>query len=254
VAYENMLRVEKMALIDPNYLTKTQIATEVKDTSRAFLVEWIIDVHRKFRLHPETLYVTVSIIDRFLSKQQIKKSQLHILGVTALLISTKYEEIYPPDLKELLQVSENKFSRAQVLEMEREILQVLEFDMTTPSAYRFLQRFAKLCGLFADQKVFFFAQYIQEIASLDASLLKYRPSQIAAASLVLAAKNSERNNPWTDELAKSTGISWESLKTIVEDVKSFVVEVNPKFLTTLKYKFSKPEYMEVACLSLALKL
>ena len=66
--------------------------------------------------------MTVSIIDRFLSKQQIKKSQLHILGVTSLLISTKYEEIYPPDLKELLQVSENKFTRAQVLEMEREIL------------------------------------------------------------------------------------------------------------------------------------
>ena len=110
--YENMLRIEKLALIDPNYLTITQIPTEVKDTSRAFLVEWIIDVHRKFRLHPETLYVTVSIIDRFLSKQQIKKSQLHILGVTSLLISTKYEEIYPPDLKELLQVSENKFTRA----------------------------------------------------------------------------------------------------------------------------------------------
>ena len=66
--------------------------------------------------------MTVSIIDRFLSKQQIKNSQLHILGVTSLLISTKYEEIYPPDLKELLQVSENKFTRAQVLEMEREIL------------------------------------------------------------------------------------------------------------------------------------
>ena len=89
---------------------------------------------------------------------------------------------------------------------------------------------------------------------MDASLLKYRPSQIAAASLVLAAKNSERSNPWTDELTVSTGIAWETLKTIVEDVKSFVVEVNPKFLTTLKYKFSKPEYMEVACLSLALKL
>lgn len=58
---------------------------------------------------PETLYVTVYLIDRYLSLKQIKKSQLHILGVTALLIATKYEEIYPPDLKDLLQVSENKF-------------------------------------------------------------------------------------------------------------------------------------------------
>lgn len=95
--------------MQPDYLSKIQLPTEVKDTSRAFLVEWIIDVHRKFRLMPETLYVTVYLIDRYLSLKQIKKSQLHILGVTALLIATKYEEIYPPDLKDLLQVSENKF-------------------------------------------------------------------------------------------------------------------------------------------------
>lgn len=100
--YQNMRVHENISMIDPNYLSRVQVPTEVKDTSRAFLVEWIIDVHRKFRLQSETLYVTVRIIDRFLSKQSIKKSQLHILGVTALLISTKYEEIYPPDLKELL--------------------------------------------------------------------------------------------------------------------------------------------------------
>ena len=116
--YTTMKAQEKLFKVEANYLQKVQLVTEVKDTSRAFLVEWIIDVHRKFRLLPETLYVTVFLIDRFLSLKQIKKSQLHILGVTSLLISTKYEEIYPPDLKDLLSVSENKFSRAEVLAME----------------------------------------------------------------------------------------------------------------------------------------
>ena len=116
--YTTMKVQEKLFKVEANYLQKVQLVTEVKDTSRAFLVEWIIDVHRKFRLLPETLYVTVFLIDRFLSLKQIKKSQLHILGVTSLLISTKYEEIYPPDLKDLLSVSENKFSRAEVLAME----------------------------------------------------------------------------------------------------------------------------------------
>jgi hypothetical protein len=67
-----MLDKEKEYTLDHDYLKKVQ--TEVKDTSRGFLVEWIIDVHRKFRLMPETLYVTVSIIDRYLSKVNIKKS------------------------------------------------------------------------------------------------------------------------------------------------------------------------------------
>lgn len=79
-------------------------------------------MHRKFRLMSETLYTTVFLIDRYLSLQPIKKSQLHILGVTALLIATKYEEIYPPELKDLLSVSENKFTRQEVLSMELDML------------------------------------------------------------------------------------------------------------------------------------
>jgi hypothetical protein len=67
-----MKELEPQYRIDPDYLGKVQ--SEIKDTSRAFLVEWIIDVHRKFRLMPETLYVTVNIIDRYLSLCEIKKS------------------------------------------------------------------------------------------------------------------------------------------------------------------------------------
>ena len=158
--YNTMRKQEVKFAVEAGYLSKVQLPTEVKDTSRAFLVEWIIDVHRKFRLLPETLYVTVFLIDRFLSLKQIKKSQLHILGVTALLISTKYEEIYPPDLKDLLSVSENKFSRAEVLAMEQDMLKTLSFDITAPTAYRFLERFRKLSSVANDDKIFFFAQYL----------------------------------------------------------------------------------------------
>jgi G2/mitotic-specific cyclin-B, other len=203
--YNTMRKQELFFKVEPDYLSKVQLPTEVKDTSRAFLVEWIIDVHRKFRLLPETLYVTVFLIDRFLSFKQIKKSQLHILGVTSLLIATKYEEIYPPELKDLLRVSENKFTRVEVLAMEKDMLHVLQFNITSPSAYRFLERFRRLSTTTAnDDQVFFFAQYLQEIALLDASLLKYRPSEIAAASLILSAKNIKRINPWNKEMEKAT--------------------------------------------------
>ena len=67
--YENMKSEEAMWMVDPEYLQKVQ--TEIKDTSRAFLIEWIIDVHRKFRLVPEALYVTQHIIDQFMSKKKI---------------------------------------------------------------------------------------------------------------------------------------------------------------------------------------
>jgi len=78
----------------------------------------------------------------------------------------------------------------------------------------------------------------------------YRPSELAAASLVLAGKNLHRMQLWSAEMELHTGINWEKLQKIVEDVRCFIIEVNPKFLTTLKYKFSKIEYLEVATESL----
>ena len=199
--YLNMRSEENRLKVSPTYLKEVQLPNEVKDTSRAFLVEWIIDVHRKFRLVPETLYVTVFLIDRFLSLKQIKKNQLHILGVTALLISTKYEEIYPPELKDLLSVSENKFTRTEVLQMERDMLITMQFDVTAPSAYRFLERYRRLSPIaFADERVFFLAQYLQEISLLDASLLNYNPSEIAASALILASKCIKKIHIWNREM------------------------------------------------------
>jgi hypothetical protein len=165
---------EAMWMVDPDYLQKVQ--TEIKDTSRAFLIEWMIDVHRKFKLVPEALYVTIHIIDQYMSKKKVLKSQLHLLGVATLLIASKYEEIYPPELRDFIAVSENKFSKNMVLEMEREVLMTLEFRITAPSSYRFLQRYRRLSVSLNDEEVFFYAQYLNEIALLDASLLRFKPS------------------------------------------------------------------------------
>ena len=130
--------------------------------------------------------------------------------------------------------------------MEMDMLVTLQFNITTPSAYRFLERFRKLSSVANEDKIFFFAQYLQEIALLDASLLKYAPSEIAASALILSTRCLKRVNAWNKEMEKTTEFTEEYLAPIIEDVKSFIVEVNPKFLTTLKYKFSKPDYMEVA--------
>lgn len=78
----------------------------MNENIRAVLVDWIINVHMKFKLLPETLFITVNLIDRFLSKYSIERSQVQLLGVASLLIATKYEEIYPPSLKDLVYITE----------------------------------------------------------------------------------------------------------------------------------------------------
>lgn len=155
----NMRKADKVHLLPPDFLKWEQ--TDIKPMNRMYLIEWIIDVHRRFRLLPETLYTTVSLIDRFLSMQHISKRQLHILGTVALLICTKYEEIYPPDCRELQIVSEGKYSRSELLYWEIEVLNVIKFEVGITSQYFFLERYHKLSDICAkNQEVFFLAQYI----------------------------------------------------------------------------------------------
>jgi len=96
--------------------------------------------------------------------------------VTTLWVASKYEEIYPPELNDFLLVSENKFARSEIIEMEKDILHTLNFMITVPSSFRFLQRYRRLSGLLNNEEVYYYAWYILEICLLDASLLRFKPS------------------------------------------------------------------------------
>jgi hypothetical protein len=96
---------------------------------RAILVDWLVDVHAKFKLLTETLFLTVNIIDRYLSLKQITRARLQLVGVASLLITTKYEEIYPPNLKDFVYITDNAYTKEEILEMESDILCVLDFNL-----------------------------------------------------------------------------------------------------------------------------
>jgi len=92
----------------PTYMKKQ---SDINESMRAILVDWLIDVHLKFKLLNETLFLTVNIIDRYLSlKTTITRSKLQLVGVAAMLISTKYEEIYPPTVKDLVYITDSAYS------------------------------------------------------------------------------------------------------------------------------------------------
>ena len=82
---------------------------------RAILVDWLIEVHSKFKLQRETLFITISIIDRYLAIQLCSKTQLQLVGVSALLIACKYEEIYPPELKDFVFITDHAYTKEDVL-------------------------------------------------------------------------------------------------------------------------------------------
>lgn len=119
---------------------------EINEKMRSILIDWLIDVHLKFKLLPETLFITVSIIDRFLEKTRVSKSRLQLVGVTALFIASKYEEIYPPELKDFVYITDRAYTKQDLIQMEYHILSILSFNITFPTAIKFLERFNQYLG------------------------------------------------------------------------------------------------------------
>lgn len=111
---------------------------------------------------------------------------MQLVGIAALLIATKYEEIYPPTVKEFIYLTDDTFTRKEVLEMERKILFNIEFGITETSAYRFLERYSKIAK--ADSVIFFLAQYLLELALLDSKMNQYLPSLQASTALYVAMR------------------------------------------------------------------
>ena len=99
--------------------------SDITPKMRAVLIDWLIDVHLKFKLWGETLYLTVNIIDRFLEKVKINRKKLQLVGVTAMFIASKYEEIYAPEVKDFAYVTDSAFNKQDILSMEGDILKAL---------------------------------------------------------------------------------------------------------------------------------
>lgn len=139
--------------------------SDINEKMRAILVDWLIEVHYKFKLNPETLFITVNIIDRYLTKAVVKRQLLQLVGVTAMLIASKYEDIYPPPIGDFVYITDNAYTQNDILEMEHDILKTLEFNTTFPSTFLFLNQYAKLSK--ADDMTFALARYLIELPLIE---------------------------------------------------------------------------------------
>ena len=168
-----------------NYMTSKQ--TDINEHMRNILLDWLVEIHLKFNLLNETLHITINIIDKFLSKININRKYLQLLGITALLIACKYEEIYYPPIKELINMTDNAYQLNEVLKMEHKILEILNFEVCFPTSQRFFEFFAEKLNL--TEKEYFRCLYFIEICLIDYNFCSCKPSLIAAVCLYVNLKN-----------------------------------------------------------------
>lgn len=177
---------------------------DLNEKMRVILVDWLVDVHVRFKLVPETLFLCVNILDRYLAKADLLRNKFQLLGVTALFIASKFEEIHPPELHDFVYITDNAYTKEQILEMECFVVSELEFAIVTASPLLFLHRFARLAKF--EKREFFFCQYLLELSLLDYDMLAYKPSIQAAATVYLIGKSRGFPLPWPEELREVTGI------------------------------------------------
>ena len=116
---------------------------EINEQMRAILVDWLVEVNTKFELSPETFYLTINIIDRFLAVKTVARRELQLVGISAMLTASKYEEIWAPEVNDFVCLSDRAYTHEQILRMEKVILGKLEWTLTVPTPYVFLVRFIK---------------------------------------------------------------------------------------------------------------
>ncbi|XP_052198099.1 G2/mitotic-specific cyclin S13-7 isoform X2 [Diospyros lotus] len=231
---------------------------EINAKMRSILIDWLAEVHRKFELMPETLYLTINIVDRYLSMKTVPRKELQLLGIGSMLIACKYEEIWAPEVNDFVAISDNAYAREQILVMEKAILGRLEWHLTVPTPYVFLARYTK-ASVPADQEPMQMENMVFFLAELGLlhyhTVTLYCASMIAAAAVYAARCTLDRKPHWTGTLEHHTGYSEEQLRDCAKLLVSFHLDaVESSKLRAVFRKYSSPERGSVASLRPAMSL
>ncbi|KAF5453823.1 hypothetical protein F2P56_023541 [Juglans regia] len=179
--YAYYRKMESFSCVSTNYMAQQ---FDINERMRSILIDWLIEVHDKFELTKETLFLTVNIIDRFLSKQTVVRKKLQLVGLVAMLLACKYEEVSVPVVGDLILISDKAYTRKEVLDMESLMVNTLQFNMSVPTPYVFMQRFLKAAQ--SEKKLEQLSFFLIELSLVEYEMLKFPPSLLAAAAVYTA--------------------------------------------------------------------
>eukprot|EP00798_Chlamydomonas_sp_ICE-L_P005764 gene5764-6061_t len=209
--FMHMREAEMTRRANPMYLETFQ--ADVNSKMRAILVDWLVEVAEEYKLCADTLYQTINYLDRFLSVCKINRNKLQLVAAACMWVASKYEEIYPPSAADFVYITDNTYTRDQVLQMEEAVLKILDYELTVPTAKLFLRRLLQVCN--PDELLHYLSNYLTEVSLLDHNMLQFLPSEIAAASVYLSNLILQRQ-PWDGTLQHFSMYSSKEIRKCVK--------------------------------------
>ena len=243
--YSNLLKDEQNLCYKPKigYMNNQN---DINEQMRAILIDWLIEVHYRFRLKSETLFQTVWIIDTYLSIFPIIRAKLQLLGIASLLISCKSQEIYYPQINELIDITDGAYVKDELIEMEAQVLKVLNFNIIAPTANDFYNIISKAFNF--DKKQFYLGKYFLESSLIDYRMIRYSSSVLAVSCAYIVMKFFAINNYknlYSNEIIKEN-CPQKVIKDAAREICFLVRNLSQSTLKAVKDKYSLPQFLNVA--------
>jgi hypothetical protein len=205
--------------------------TWLRREMRATLIDWLLQVHMRYHMLPETLWIAVNIVDRFLTKRVVSLVKLQLVGVTAMFIAAKYEEVLAPSVDEFVYMTDKGYTREEILKGERIILQTLEFHISPYcSPYSWVRRISKADDY--DIQTRTLSKFLMEVTLVDHRFLRAKSSLIAAVGMYAARRM--LGGEWTEPFVYHSRYTGEQLQQGFEYIIEKIAE--PDFDSQYVYK------------------
>eukprot|EP00929_Paragymnodinium_shiwhaense_P058749 TRINITY_DN29439_c0_g2_i1.p1 TRINITY_DN29439_c0_g2~~TRINITY_DN29439_c0_g2_i1.p1 ORF type:complete len:487 (-),score=151.79 TRINITY_DN29439_c0_g2_i1:208-1668(-) len=219
---------------------------EINAKMRSILVDWLIEVHMKYKLRKETLHLAIHLVDRYLSCRPVARRRLQLAGVGGMMIAAKFEEIYPPETRDFVYITDNAYTREDVLEMEVMMLTTLGFNLCGPTMSQYLDRMQKLLKLSEGDERLNMLHFLTDLALVNYDMLQYSPSHLVAAATLLSNKLLKVKPSWSDALARQTNKSADDLIECSRALCRLMEAAREEPTSAVWRKYSQPCYGAIA--------
>jgi len=221
----------------PSY---AKIQPDLDESARAATVDWLVSVQTKYHLKTETLFLAVSILDRFLAAKRVQRGDLQLVACTAVFIAAKFEEVQPPEIRDFVFITDQSCRKDAILTMEVAMLSALEFCLCRPTAAHYLERYQRECHRSEEHGALL--QYFLELALLDFRMTRFSPSTLGDAASLLSSRLLKIDQVGEYEHAGQV------VQSCMREMLATIQEIDQSPLQAVRQKFSRPEYHGVAAM------
>jgi len=245
--YVYLKQLEKKSAVLANYLK----GCPTNEKMRAVLIDWLVEVQIQFKLLQETLFLTVDTIDRFMALEgrSIPRAKLQLVGVSAMFLISKIEEVYAPAISDFVYITDYAYTDMDIRLMELRIIRALNFDLCQPISLNFLRRYSKAGEV--DVLQHSLAKYTLEICLMDFSLVNVSGSLLSSAALCLSLlildKSTSLDTVWSPTLEYYSGYSAEEVLALIPRLASNVQKIDRMSnLESIRTKYKSGRFLKVA--------